>query len=96
MLHFYGEDPSAMPPLTNIIPQDYLWLPTPSAYPQLPSVLLVDTVSAIRNLMAVGVAATKGPLNVDYLIAEKFLFSFSYSGFNLLRNFWCSLLNADF
>jgi hypothetical protein len=84
MLHLYGEDPSATPPLTNIQLQDCLWQLTPSTYSQLPSLLLVVAVSAIRNLMVVGVAVTRGPINVDYLIDEKFLFSFSYSGFKLI------------
>jgi hypothetical protein len=66
MLLLYGEDPSATPPVTNIQPQDYLWLLTPSAYPQLLSMLLVDAVCAIRNLMAVGDAVRRSPLNVDY------------------------------
>jgi hypothetical protein len=96
MLQLYGEDPSATPPSTNIQPQDHLWLLTPPACSQLPSLLVVDAVSAIRSLMAVGVTASRGPNNINYLIAESFLFCFSYSSFNLLRNLLCFLLDADF
>jgi hypothetical protein len=96
MLHFYGEDPSATPFPSNIQPQDHLWLLTPSAFSQLPSVVHVDAVSAIRNLMAARIAVTRDSVSVDWLIVEKFLFSYSFTGTNLIRNFWCSLLDADF
>jgi len=50
-------------PPNNIQSEDHLWLLTPSAYSQLPSLLVVDVVSAICSLRAVGVPVTSGPIN---------------------------------